>query len=89
VLIETRFSPDALAATHRGFAFYVAHPIPSIRVNSWLDFHGAAKPISWIENSLVAGFPRRDPHLPKILWFLSETSVISASSVVRIDSTGA
>jgi len=25
--IETRLLPSSLAATHRGFAFYVAHPI--------------------------------------------------------------
>jgi hypothetical protein len=32
--IETRSLPGSLAATYRGFAFYVAHPIRSIETRS-------------------------------------------------------
>src|SRR5262245_8537265 len=35
--IETRSSPDSLAAAHRGFTFYVADPISSIETRSCPD----------------------------------------------------
>jgi hypothetical protein len=32
ICVETRSAPASLAATHRGFAFYVAHPIRFIHL---------------------------------------------------------
>ena len=34
IRVETRSAPALLAATHRGFAFYVAHPIRSIHLGA-------------------------------------------------------
>jgi hypothetical protein len=36
VSIETRSLPSSLGACPRAFAFYLAHPVRSIRVHSWL-----------------------------------------------------
>jgi hypothetical protein len=36
MFIETRSLPSSLGAYPRAFAFYLAHPVRSIRIHSWL-----------------------------------------------------
>src|SRR5437867_3537457 len=47
IRVETRSAPASVAATHRGFAFYVAHPIRSIHM--------------WLSSSAFLIAPRKSP----------------------------